>query len=164
MVHVVGLPGAGKSTLTARLGALLGWPVFSIGRFRRGRSPDWQGEADAWEAFYDAIVQAGGSEVILETSGLNGRLHRLERYVTAEGELVRVKLTCPRGLLHGRVQERDADRDSSPWAYSGSIPNRHVFIDRFHDVFEELPADIEVDTSEHGPDEVLAIVRRELGV
>lgn len=163
LVHVIGLPGAGKTTLTAKLGPSLGWPVLSIGAFRQGRPADLSGEVEAWEALYDAIETRGFSETILETSGLNRRADRIEDGAP-EGGLVRVKLVCPRELLHARVRERDEpDDEPSSWAYSKAIPDRHAFIDRFFETFEELPADIEVDTSEHAPAEVLAHVKAELG-
>lgn len=162
IVHVIGLPGAGKSTLTARLGPSLGWPVLSIGTFREGRSPDWKGEAEAWDALCQAIEGHGCSEVVLETSGLNGRLSRVREIVT-DDEILRVKLVCPREILHRRVRERDAGEEPSPWAYSQTIPDRHVFIDRFYEIFEDLTAEIAVDTSEHDPSEILALVERELG-
>lgn len=160
LVHVIGLPGAGKTTLTADLGPVLGWPVFSIGAFREDRSPDLTGEHEAWEALHEALAERGFSEAILETSGLNGRAHRIENEVP-DDELVRVKLVCPTELLHQRVRERETDDEPSSWAFS-DIPDRHAFIDRFQGRFEELDADIEIDTSEHEPSEVLAIMQREL--
>lgn len=160
IVHVIGLPGAGKTTLTAKLGPALGWPVLSIGAFREDRSPDLTGEHEAWEALHEALAKRGFSEAILETSGLNGRAHRIENEVP-DDELVRVKLVCPPDVLHRRVRERETDDEPSSWAFS-QIPDRHAFIDRFQGRFEELEADIEIDTSEHEPSEVLAIVQREL--
>lgn len=160
LVHVMGLPGAGKSTLTYRLGPALGWPVFSIGAFRENRSPDMTGEREAWDALNDVIAERGFSEAILETSGLNGRVYRIENEIP-DDELVRVKLVCPPGLLHQRVRERETDDEPSTWAFS-DIPDRHAFIDRFQGRFEELDADIEIDTSKHEPSEVVAIVQRGL--
>lgn len=162
LIHVVGLPGAGKTTLTERLCSTLGWPVFSIGAFRKDRSPDMSGEHETWNALHDALAERGFSEAILETSGLNGRVYRIENEVP-DDELVRVKLVCPPDLLHKRVRERKADDEPSTWAYT-NIPDRHAFIDRFHETFEELDAEIEVDTSKHEPSEVVAIVHRELAI
>lgn len=129
-------------------------------RLSRGSPPDRTGEREAWEALHRTLVDRGFSEAILETSGLNSRVYRLEDEVP-DDELVRVKLVCPRELLHDRVRERDINDEPSSWAYT-SIPDRHAFIDRFHETFEELDAEIEVDTSEHEPPEVLALVQREL--
>lgn len=153
----MGLPGAGKSTLTERLSARLGWPVLSIGAFRRGRSPDPPGEAEAWRVFYQALDEQGWTEVIVETSGLNGRIARLAEEVPAE-ELFRVKLVCDRQRLHERVSKRDRGREPERWAYSASIPNRHVFIDRFYDAAADLACDLEIDTAKQTPEEVLELV------
>lgn len=157
IVHVMGLPGAGKSTLTEHLSARLDWPVLSIGTFRRGRSPDPVGEAEAWHAFYDALDEQDWAEVIVETSGFNWRIARLTEEVPAD-QLLRVKLGCDRQRLHERVRERDRERELEPWAYSSSIPDRHVFIDRFHDAVAELSCDLEVCTAEHSSEEVLELV------
>lgn len=134
--------------------------MFSIGAFREARAPDMTGEHEAWEALYDALADRGFSKAILETSGLNGRLRRIEDAIPEE-EFLRVKLVCPPAILHERVRERDSGGDGSAWAYI-SIPDRHAFIDRFQEAFGELDADIVVDTSSHGPAEVLDIVEREL--
>lgn len=157
----MGLPGAGKSTLTERLSARIGWPVLSIGTFRRGRSPDPLGEAEAWQAFYEALDENEWAQVIVETSGLNWRTARLTEEVPAD-QRFRVKLVCDRQRLHERVRQRDRGRELEPWAYSDSIPDRHVFIDRFHDAVAELPCDIEVDTAELSPEEVLELVTHAL--
>jgi predicted kinase len=74
ILHVMGLPGAGKTTLTARLGPHLGWEVLRIGQFRRLFPPTAEGEADAWLALYREISKHSWDRVILETIGLNGRL------------------------------------------------------------------------------------------
>lgn len=157
----MGLPGAGKSTLTDELSGWLGWPVLSIGSFRREQPPDRVGEAQAWEAFYEAIVGNGCSDVIVETSGLNGRLARLDEEAPRDRR-VRIKLVCRRELLHERVEDRDEGKAPEPWAYSASIPDRHVFIDRFHETMERLPADIKVDTGKHGAQAVFGIVSQEV--
>ena len=47
IVHIIGLPGAGKTTLAERLGKALKIPVFCIGDYRTRFPQTAIGEADA---------------------------------------------------------------------------------------------------------------------
>jgi len=48
IVHIIGLPGAGKTTLAKRLGRTLKVSVFCIGYYRTRFPQTAIGEADAW--------------------------------------------------------------------------------------------------------------------
>lgn len=164
ILHVIGLPGAGKTTLTTEMGSHLGWPVTSISEHRRGQPPTFSGEMDAWLSLYSTLSERGWSQTIVETSGLNARACLLEPRLGI-GRLATVKLTCQTELLHERVRSRQAARgadDDASWAFEASIPDRHAFIDRFEDRFDKLPAAIEVDTTERPPAKVRERVLEEL--
>lgn len=164
ILHVIGLPGAGKTTLTTELGPHLGWPVTSISEHRRRQPPTFSGEMDAWLSLYSTLSERGWSQTIVETSGLNARACLIEPRLGLR-RLATVKLTCQAELLHERVRAREAARgedDEGSWAFEASIPDRHVFIDRFEAPFDELPAIIEVDTTERPPAKVLERVLEEL--
>lgn len=142
----------------------MGWPVTSISEHRRGQPPSFAGEMDAWLSLYTMLSEHGWRRSIVETSGLNARACLLEPRLGLRRFAV-VKLTCETELLHERVRAREAGRErdeDASWAFEASIPDRHAFIDRFADRFDELAAAIEVDTTERPPSEVLERVLEEL--
>lgn len=170
IVHVTGLPGAGKTTLTQKLGPRLDWDVLTIGRFRNDHPPTVEGELDAWLDLYRALSERDWREVLLETSGVNGRLCLLK--TLGPTRVVTVKLACRREVLLRRVHDRDRARDredardrgedgddreteEAPWVYADTLPDRATFIDRFFDRFARMPGQVGVDTSDLGPPEVL---------
>lgn len=160
ILHVVGLPGAGKTTLTTRLGPHLGWEVLQIGRFRRLFPPTATGEADAWLALYQEISQHSWDRVILETTGLNGRLCFL-RQALPWGRVLALKLTCSKEELFSRVKLKPPE-EAEPWVYRDTLPDRDTFIREFFDLFAALPAEIEIDTTYLSPEEVYARAVEEL--
>lgn len=155
ILHIIGLPGAGKTTLCRQLGPLLGWEVLRIGQFRRLRPPSETGEADAWLALYQALSRCRWEQVILETTGLNGRLCFL-RQAFAPGRVVTLKLSCCRDELLRRIERRPAGEETNPWFYADCLPDRQAFISRLFEQFTKLPAELETDTTWLTPDEVFA--------
>jgi hypothetical protein len=155
ILHVVGLPGAGKTTLTSRLGPHLGWEVLRIGQFRDRFPSTVEGEADAWLALYRELSRQGWDRVILETSGLNGRLCFLYQ-AFPPGRILTLKLTCSKEELLRRVKLKPSKEKAEPWVYHDTLPDRETFIERFFEPFAALPAEIEIDTTRLSPEEVLA--------
>lgn len=153
ILHVIGLPGAGKTTLTSRLGPHLGWEVLRIGQFRGRFPPTAEGEADAWLALYQELSRWGWDRVILETSGLNGRLCFLYQALPL-GRLLTLKLTCSKEELLRRVKLKPSKEKTEPWVYQDTLPDRETFIKRFFKLFTALPAEIEIDTTHLTPQEV----------
>ncbi|MBI4650162.1 hypothetical protein HY745_02540 [Candidatus Desantisbacteria bacterium] len=48
IIHIIGLPGAGKSTLSKKLAKKFKLPIFYIGKYRSKFPETGVGEADAW--------------------------------------------------------------------------------------------------------------------
>lgn len=161
ILHVVGLPGAGKTTLTARLGPHLGWEVLRIGRFRRLFPPTATGEAEAWLALYRELSQQSWDRVILETTGLNGRLCFLYRALPPS-QILTLKLVCSVEELFRRVKLKPPGEEMEPWAYRDTLPDRETFIREFFDLFAALSAEIEIDTTHLSPEGVFARAVEEL--
>jgi hypothetical protein len=154
ILHVVGLPGAGKTTLSARLGPHLGWEVLCIGQFRRLFPPTALGEADAWLTLYQELSRYGWDRVILETSGLNGRLCFLYQALPP-GRVLTMKLLCSQKELLRRMKLKPPE-EAEPWVYRDTLPDRETFIRQFFEPFAALPAEIEIDTTHLSPEEVFA--------
>ncbi len=73
IIHIIGLPGAGKTTLARRLSKVLKMPVIRIG-YHRARFPQTStGEADAWVALFHELSRRRWKNCLLETTGLNFR-------------------------------------------------------------------------------------------
>jgi hypothetical protein len=157
----VGLPGAGKTTLTSRLGSQLGWEVLRIGQFRGRYPPTAEGEANAWLALFQELSRCRWDQVILETSGLNGRLCFLYK-VLPPGRVLILKLTCSKEELLQRVNLKPPDEEAEPWVYQDSLPDREAFIRQLFEPFADLPAEIEIDTTHLSPEEVFAQAVEEL--
>lgn len=73
IIHIIGLPGAGKTSLGKRLSKKLNLPVFQIGDYRSKYPATPLGEADAWVALYYGLSRQRWRNCILETTGLNCR-------------------------------------------------------------------------------------------
>ncbi|MBC7099392.1 hypothetical protein H5T52_09795 [Candidatus Bipolaricaulota bacterium] len=157
ILHVIGLPGAGKTTLTLRLGPHLGWEVLRIGQFRRRFPPTTEGEADAWLALYQELSRHGWDRVILETTGLNGRLCFLYQTLPP-GRILTLKLVCSKEELLRRVKLKCPEEKTEPWVYQDTLPDRETFIEQFFERFAALPAEIQLDTTCLTPEEVFTSV------
>ncbi len=73
IIHTIGLPGAGKTTLAKKLSSRLNLPVLRIGEYRSKYPPSSIGEADAWVALYRVFSKRKWRNCIVETCGLNQR-------------------------------------------------------------------------------------------
>src|SRR3990167_7420931 len=70
IIHIIGLPGAGKTTLGKKLSAKYHLPVFYIGAYRSKFPSSDKGEADAWVAHRRA---AGGRPSLRRAAGCGVR-------------------------------------------------------------------------------------------
>lgn len=157
ILHVIGLPGAGKTTLTSRLGPHLGWEVLRIGQFRGRYPPTAEGEADAWLALFRELSRHRWDQVLLETSGLNGRLCFLYKALPP-GRILTLKLTCSKEELLRRVGLKPPAEEAEPWVYQVTLPDRETFIRQLFEPFAALSAEIEIDTAHLSPEEVFTQV------
>jgi adenylate kinase family enzyme len=73
IIHIIGLPGSGKTPLAKKLSKALGFPVFQIGEYRAIFSSSPIGEADAWVALFRDLSKKRWKNSVLETTGLNAR-------------------------------------------------------------------------------------------
>ncbi len=73
IIHIIGLPGAGKTTLSKKVGRKLKLPIYRIGEYRSKFPMTIYGEADAWLALYRNLSKQKWRNCILETTGLNRR-------------------------------------------------------------------------------------------
>jgi len=73
IIHIIGLPGAGKTTLSKKVGRKLKLPIYRIGEYRSKFPMTIYGEADAWLALYRSLSKQKWRNCILETTGLNRR-------------------------------------------------------------------------------------------
>lgn len=61
IIHIIGLPGAGKTTLVKKLSRKYNLPEFHIGTYRAKFPATAEGEASAWVAlFHDLSRQKWG--------------------------------------------------------------------------------------------------------
>lgn len=98
IVHIIGLPGSGKTTLARRLSKILKVPVFCIGHYRALFPETALGEADAWLALFRDLSRRGWKNCILETTGLNVREEFLMKALPF-GQMFTIKLEASRKTL-----------------------------------------------------------------
>ena len=90
IIHIIGLPGAGKTTLARRLSKLLKVPVVRIGHYRARFPQTPTGEADAWVALFWELSRRRWKNCILETTGLNRREEFLRTALPFEQVVLRL--------------------------------------------------------------------------
>ena len=69
IIHIIGLPGAGKTTLGKRLSKELGLPIYRIGEYRAKFPMSIDGETDAWVALFRDLSKRNGGIVFLKPQG-----------------------------------------------------------------------------------------------
>ena len=83
IIHIIGLPGSGKTTLSKKLARKLKLPVYRVGEYRSKFPVTVYGEVDAWLALFKDLSKRKWRNCILETTGLNRRETFLERLCRA---------------------------------------------------------------------------------
>jgi hypothetical protein len=95
IIHIIGLPGAGRTTLAKKLSRKYRLPIFRIGEYRSRFPSSPIGELDAWVNLFRDLSRRKWKNCILETTGLNQR----ESFIRAAppiGQVITVKLEAPR--------------------------------------------------------------------
>lgn len=161
IIHIIGLPGAGKTALAKKLARKLKLPVYRIGEYRSKFPMTCYGEADAWLALYGDLSKQKWADCILETTGLNRRESFL-RTVVPFSRTVTVKLEAKRKVLYERVGKKRKSDQGGEWFYSTHYKDKYEFVRKMFKTFKSLPADIRIDTSDKKPPEVYKLALKEL--
>jgi len=145
IIHIIGLPGAGKTTLAQKLSKVLKIPVFRIG-CHRTRFPMTQiGEADAWVALFRELSRRRWRNCILETTGLNSRENFLRTALPFE-QMFTIKLEASRKSLFLRIRKKKKQDQGGKWLYSGPYRDKFEFVLKLFKNFSKVHADFYIDT------------------
>ena len=161
IIHIIGLPGAGKTTLGKRLSKKLGLPVFYIGTYRARHTKTALGEADAWLALFKDISRHKWSNCILEKTGLNKRESFLKT-VLPLGQRITVKLEASRKTLYERIKLKKKKEQGGEWLYSIAYPDKFTFVRKFYKKFCHILADYSIDTNHRTKTKVYQIALKEI--
>jgi hypothetical protein len=153
IIHIIGLPGAGKTTLAKRLSRRYNLPIFWIGEYRPRFPSTPIGELDAWVNLFRDLSRRKWMNCILETTGLNQR----ESFIRAAlpvGQVIAVKLEAPQRVLYGRIGKKRQGEQGGKWLFSANYPNKYEFVKKLYKEFDKLPAEIRIDTVRLNPEKV----------
>jgi len=145
IIHIIGLPGAGKTTLGKRLSKKYSLPVFNIGKYRARCPMTDEGEADAWVALFCDLSRQKWKNCIFETTGLNRR-ERFLRDTFPAGRIVTIKLTAQRKVLFERIGKKKRSEQGGEWLFSDDYKDKYEFTRKMFKYFKEIPAEIVIDT------------------
>jgi len=146
IIHIIGLPGAGKTALAQRLGKALKVPVIRIG-YHRARFPQTPiGEVDAWVALFRELSRRKWKNCILETTGLNCREAFLKAALPFEN-MFTIKLEASRKTLFRRIGKKKKKDQGGQWLYNTSYRDKYEFVRKLFKRFRKIPADCYIDTN-----------------
>ena len=146
IIHIIGLPGAGKTILARRLNKALKVPVLRIG-YHRARFPMTPiGEADAWVALFRELSRYRWKNCILETTGLNSREGFLRSALPFE-TIFTIKLEASRKTLFRRIGKKKKKEQGSQWFYSAAYHDKYKFVRKSFKHFRKISADCYIDTN-----------------
>lgn len=145
IIHIIGLPGAGKTTLARRLSKVLRVQVLCIGGYRARFPKTSIGEADAWIALFNKLSRYHWKNCILETTGLNCREAFLKTALPF-GQIFTVKLEASRKILKQRIRRKKRDQGGQ-WLYGAEYRNKYEFVRKLFKRFCKVPADCYIDTN-----------------
>jgi shikimate kinase len=161
IVHIIGLPGAGKSTLARKLSRRLKLPIYGIGKYR-SRFPDTPvGEADAWIALFRELSRRKWKNCVLETTGLNCRESFL-RAAFPMRRIITIKLEAQRKVLYSRIAKKRKDERGGKWLFSASYRDKYEFVRKMFKEFKSIPAEVKVDTTKLSAGQVYKTVLEKL--
>jgi shikimate kinase len=161
IIHIIGLPGAGKTALAKRLSKALKVPVLRIG-YHRARFPQTSiGEADAWIALFRELSRRRWKDCILETTGLNSREAFLEAALPFEN-IFTIKLEASRETLFRRIGKKKKRDQGGQWLYSASYRDKYEFVRKLFKRFLKISADCYIDTNRLTRAAVYRLVLKEI--
>jgi len=153
IIHIIGLPGAGKTTLGKRLSKELGLPIYRIGEYRAKFPMSITGEADAWVALFHDLLKRKWQNCILETTGLNKRESFL-RTALPPDRMIAIKLESPKNVLYARIRNKRKNEQGGKWLFSDNYQDKFEFVRKLFKQFKMIPAEIEIDSSKYRAEEV----------
>lgn len=146
IIHIIGLPGAGKTTLSRRLSKALKVPLLRIG-CHRARFPQTPvGEADAWVTLFRELSRHRWKNCILETTGLNCREAFLRTALPFE-QMFTIKLEASRKTLFRRIGKKKKKYQGGQWFYSADYRDKYEFVRKFFKAFCKIPANCYINTN-----------------
>jgi len=146
IIHIIGLPGVGKTTLCNKLSKKYGLPVFNIGTYRSKFPATEEGEADAWVDLFRGLSRRKWWNCILETTGLNSR-ERFLRDAFPFKRIVTIKLTALRKILYERIGKKKKSKQGGEWLFSDDYRDKYEFTRKMFKYFKEISAEIVIDTT-----------------
>lgn len=156
IIHIIGLPGAGKTTLARRLSKVLKVPVIRIG-YHRERFPQTPiGEADAWVTVFRELSRIRWKNCILETTGLNSREAFMRTALPFE-QMFTIKLEASHKTLALRIRRKKKKDRGGQWLYSAAYRDKYEFVRKLFKRFCKIPADCYINTNRLSE---LAVYRR----
>ena len=145
IIHIIGLPGAGKTTLARRLSKTLKVPILRIG-YHRARFPMTPiGEANAWVTLFRELSQRKWKNCILETTGLNSREEFLKVALPFD-QIFTVKLNASHKTLVSRIRKKKIKDRGGQWLYSTVYKNKYEFVRKLFKRFRKVPANCYINT------------------
>ena len=161
IIHIIGLPGAGKTTLGKKLSKKYHLPVFYIGAYRSKFPSSEEGEADAWVALFKDLSKRKWANCILETTGLNSR----ELFLKAAfpfSKIISIKLIAQRKILYERIGKKKKNERGGEWLFSDDFQDKYEFVRKMFKHFKDVPSEIEIDTTKLTLREVFEKAKGEL--
>ena len=163
IIHIIGLPGAGKTTLGKKLSAFYRLLVYYIGTYSAGFPATVEGEADAWVALFRDLSRRKWANCLLETTGLNCR-ERFIRDAFPFSGIVTIKLTARRKVLYERIGRKKKTERGGDWLFRDEYQDKYEFVRKMFKHFKNVPSEIEIDTTKLTPREVFEKAVGELEV
>ena len=163
IIHIIGLPGAGKTTLSKKLARKLKLHIYPIGEYRSKFPMTPYGEADAWLALFKDLSKRKWRECILETTGLNRRESFLKEALPGY-RIVTIKLEAKRKILYERIGNKKKNDRGREWFYTVDYRDKYEFVRKLFKAFKTVPAHIRIDTSARKPADVYKLALKKLGL
>ena len=146
IIHIIGLPGAGKTTLARRLSKALKIPILRIG-YHRARFPQTLiGEVDAWIALFRELSRHKWKNCILETTGLNSREEFLRTALPFE-QIFTIKLEASHKTLTARIRKKKKRDRGGRWFYGAECRNKYEFVRKLFRHFRKIHANCRINTN-----------------
>ena len=146
IIHIIGLPGSGKTTLARKLSKAVQVSVLCIDRLRTRFPQTPIGEADAWIALFRELSRHRWKNCILETTGLNRREEFL-RTALPFGQVFTIKLDASRKTLFTRIRKKKKRERGGRWFYGAEYRNKYEFVRKLFKHFHQIPANCHINTN-----------------